>query len=162
MDMVIKSGASVPLRDVRPIGEAKPAFDLLPRIERAMSLQNWRATRFGRRATGDPRLVFDIRNGRRLREDTRHRILALLVKLEQAPVSPASDFDAALWIARYSQAGGRYDVENGVVILSCPLTSTAPVSHAERSRLIEIVSQDDAKRNAVCAAIMGMKGGAND
>ncbi|SEQ47642.1 hypothetical protein SAMN05518866_10156 [Sphingobium sp. YR768] len=162
MDMAKTPGASAPLRSVRPIGEASPAYDLLPRIEKAIRLRNWRPTRFGRRATGDPRLVFDIRNGRKLREDTRLRILALLARLEAQP-SADSSFDPHLWLDRFKQAGGMVDVQNGVVVLACPLTSTAPVRQAERGRLVEVVSQDDAKRDAVCTLILDMaKGGAHD
>lgn len=39
-------------------------------------------SRFGRRAVGDPRLVFDMHDGRRLRPATEARVLSFLSSLE--------------------------------------------------------------------------------
>lgn len=66
----------------RPRGEALPAIDLLPRIERVCTARGIRLSRFGRRAVGDPRLVYDIRNGRGLRATTRERVEAYIKRLE--------------------------------------------------------------------------------
>lgn len=51
---------------------------LLRDIERHLSRTGTTATRFGRNATNDPRLVFDLRRGRTLRPSTASRIRAHL------------------------------------------------------------------------------------
>lgn len=55
---------------------------LLYRIERYLRRSRTPATRFGREAVNDPRIIFDMRNGRELRETTRARLLAHLERAE--------------------------------------------------------------------------------
>jgi len=55
----------------------------LIRIERFLRATNMSATRFGRLAINDPRLVRDLRNGRELRRHTATRIERFLAR-EQA------------------------------------------------------------------------------
>ncbi len=47
---------------------------LLDRIERHLKESHMSATRFGRRAVGDPRFVLDMRMGRRPRRRTVERV----------------------------------------------------------------------------------------
>jgi hypothetical protein len=47
---------------------------LLDRIERHLKETHMSATRFGRRAVGDPRFVLDLRAGRRPRRRTVERV----------------------------------------------------------------------------------------
>lgn len=47
---------------------------LLERIERHLKDTHMSATRFGRRAVGDPRFVLDLRMGRRPRRRTLERV----------------------------------------------------------------------------------------
>lgn len=77
------TGAPLRASKIRPRGVASPAFDLLPRIERACADRNILPSRFGRRATNDPQLIYDIRKGRRLRAETRDRIETYLRRLER-------------------------------------------------------------------------------
>ena len=51
---------------------------LLDRIEAHLKDTHLAATRFGRRAVGDPRFVLDLRNGRLPRRRTRERVEAYL------------------------------------------------------------------------------------
>lgn len=53
---------------------------LLDRIERHLKESHISATRFGRRAVGDPRFVLDLRSGRRPRRRTVERVEAYLTK----------------------------------------------------------------------------------
>ena len=48
------------------------------RIELYLRQKRMPPTRFGREAMGDPRFVFDLRNGRELREKTAARVTAWL------------------------------------------------------------------------------------
>jgi hypothetical protein len=52
---------------------------VLPRIERFLHRTAMSPTMFGRRAVNDPRLVFDMRNGRQPRDRMIARIEAFLV-----------------------------------------------------------------------------------
>jgi hypothetical protein len=52
---------------------------LLDRIELHLKEEHISATRFGRRAVGDPRFVLDLRMGRRPRRRTLERVEAYLV-----------------------------------------------------------------------------------
>ena len=54
----------------------------LGRIYRACRDNGVSYSRFGRDAVNDPRLVFDLRNGRELRPVTRQRIAAYIARLE--------------------------------------------------------------------------------
>jgi hypothetical protein len=54
------------------------------RIERYLRTSGTPPTRFGREAVRDPRLVFDLRNGREMRAPTAARISAYLDRQEQA------------------------------------------------------------------------------
>ena len=49
-------------------------MELLDRIERHLEETHISATRFGRRAVGDPRFVLDLRAGRRPRRRTLERV----------------------------------------------------------------------------------------
>ena len=53
------------------------------RIELYLRRTRIAPTRFGRDAVNDPRLVFDMRNGRELRETTEARIIAWLDSRER-------------------------------------------------------------------------------
>lgn len=55
-------------------------MELLDRIERHLKETHISATRFGRRAVGDPRFVLDLRAGRRPRRRTLERVEAYLTK----------------------------------------------------------------------------------
>lgn len=66
----------------RPKGQAWPAYDLLPRINRVLTDRGMLASRFGRRAVNDPGLVEGIEAGRRLRRATRDKVEAYLRRLE--------------------------------------------------------------------------------
>ena len=54
---------------------------LLDRIERHLKETHMSATRFGRRAVGDPRFVLDLRLGRRPRRRTLERVEAYLASM---------------------------------------------------------------------------------
>lgn len=56
---------------------------LLSRIERHLKEGRIPPTRFGRDALHDPRLVFDLREGRALRPSTERRLRAYLDAAEQ-------------------------------------------------------------------------------
>lgn len=51
---------------------------LLREVEKFLRISAIPPTRFGRQAMGDPRFVFDLRNGREPRPDTINRVLAFL------------------------------------------------------------------------------------
>ena len=51
---------------------------LLREVEKFIRSADVPAARFGREAMGDPRFVFDLRNGREPRERTIERVLAYL------------------------------------------------------------------------------------
>ncbi|HEY6916581.1 MAG TPA: hypothetical protein VI381_02975 [Allosphingosinicella sp.] len=55
---------------------------ILRRVEKYLRHTNTPATRFGREAMRDPRLVLDMRNGRELRTATAARLTAYLDALE--------------------------------------------------------------------------------
>lgn len=55
---------------------------LLERIEKHLKDHHISATRFGRRAVGDPRFVLDLRMGRRPRRRTIERLEAYLTSVE--------------------------------------------------------------------------------
>src|SRR3954470_18486415 len=56
-------------------------------IEAFIAARGWTATRFGRQMAGDPLFVFDLREGREPRSDTRARILKAMS--DQAEAIPA-------------------------------------------------------------------------
>lgn len=56
---------------------------LLRKIERHLRATGTPPTRFGREATGDPRLVGDLRRGREPRPGTTSRILAFIATREE-------------------------------------------------------------------------------
>ena len=62
---------------------------LLDRIEIHLINHRISATRFGRRAVGDPRFVLDLRLGRRPRRRTLERLNAYLDRLERSSDSKA-------------------------------------------------------------------------
>ena len=51
---------------------------LLRKVEKFLRLTEIPPTRFGRQVMGDPRFVFDLRNGREPRPGTVQRVLAFL------------------------------------------------------------------------------------
>ena len=51
---------------------------LLREVEKFLRRSNIAPTRFGREAMGDPRFVFDLRNGRDPRPETINRVRAYL------------------------------------------------------------------------------------
>ena len=51
---------------------------LLRDVEKYLKIRNTPAARFGREAMGDPRVVFDLRNGREPRARTVERVRAYL------------------------------------------------------------------------------------
>jgi hypothetical protein len=51
---------------------------LLRKVEKFLRISDIAPTRFGREAMGDPRFVFDLRNGREPRPATVRRVLAFL------------------------------------------------------------------------------------
>jgi hypothetical protein len=62
---------------------------LLRRIERHLRASGTAPTRFGREAVRDPRLAFDLRNGREMRAPMAARVSAYLDRHEQsAQVQP--------------------------------------------------------------------------
>ena len=59
-------------------------MNLLIEISRACKDHAIAPSLFGRRAVGDPRLYFDLRNGRQPRATTRRRILAFIAGMGRA------------------------------------------------------------------------------
>jgi hypothetical protein len=57
---------------------------LLNRIEAYLRTSSTAATRFGREAARDPKLVHDMRSGRQLRAATKRRVAAYLEAAEAA------------------------------------------------------------------------------
>ena len=51
---------------------------LLRQVENFLRISDIAPTRFGREVLGDPRFVFDLRNGREPRPQTVRRVLAFL------------------------------------------------------------------------------------
>lgn len=56
------------------LSESRKAMKLLDRIEHHLKESHMSATRFGRRAVGDPRFVLDLRAGRRPRRRTIEKV----------------------------------------------------------------------------------------
>ena len=56
---------------------------LLREVEKFLRHNDTPPTRFGREAVGDPRFVFDLRNGRDPRPETVERVLAYLEAVAQ-------------------------------------------------------------------------------
>lgn len=56
---------------------------MLREVEQFLVLTGKSPSRFGRQALGDPRFVFDLRNGRSPREETARRVSAIIA--ERAP-----------------------------------------------------------------------------
>lgn len=54
---------------------------LLSAVERCLRNHRLPASRFGRQATRDPRLVFDLRNGRQPRAATEAKVLAFIAEI---------------------------------------------------------------------------------
>lgn len=63
-------------------------MSLLERIEKHLKENHISATRFGRRAVGDPRFVLDLRMGRRPRRRTLERLDAYLASCEEVGAKP--------------------------------------------------------------------------
>jgi len=57
-------------------------------IEAFIAARGWTPTRFGRQMAGDPLFVFDLREGREPRSDTRTRILKAMAEEAEAPAAP--------------------------------------------------------------------------
>lgn len=60
------------------LSESRKTMKLLDRIERHLKESHMSATRFGRRAVGDPRFVLDLRMGRKPRRRTLEKVEAYL------------------------------------------------------------------------------------
>ena len=58
-------------------------------VEAFISARGWTPTRFGRTVAGDPLFVFDLREGREPRSDTRNRILKTMQELGDGAALPA-------------------------------------------------------------------------
>ena len=58
-------------------------MNLLREVEKFLRRSDTAPTRFGREAVGDPRFVFDLRNGRDPRPRTVARVLAYLEAVAQ-------------------------------------------------------------------------------
>lgn len=67
------------------LGESRKAMKLLDRIERHLKESHMSATRFGRRAVGDPRFVLDLRAGRRPRRRTAEKVERYLANCDSVP-----------------------------------------------------------------------------
>lgn len=65
-----------------PTGATRPAFDLLSRIDEIRERHGLSDSAIGRQAVNDPNLVYALRDGRRIREQTRARIVACLDLIE--------------------------------------------------------------------------------
>lgn len=65
------------------LSESRKAMKLLDRIERHLKESHMSATRFGRRAVGDPRFVLDLRCGRRPRRRTVEKVERYLAQKSQ-------------------------------------------------------------------------------
>ena len=57
-------------------------------VEAFILSHGWTATRFGRQIAGDPLFVFDLREGREPRSDTRSRILKAMQEQAETPAAP--------------------------------------------------------------------------
>src|ERR1700741_1474184 len=57
-------------------------------VETFIAQRGWTATRFGRQIAGDPLFVFDLREGREPRNDTRARILKAMQDEGEARALP--------------------------------------------------------------------------
>ena len=57
-------------------------------VESFIGQHGWTPTRFGRQMAGDPLFVFDLREGREPRSDTRTRILKAMADEAEAPAAP--------------------------------------------------------------------------
>jgi homoserine dehydrogenase len=57
-------------------------------IEAFIAARGWTPTRFGRQIAGDPLFVFDLREGREPRSETRQRILRAMQDASEAPSAP--------------------------------------------------------------------------
>jgi homoserine dehydrogenase len=57
-------------------------------IESFIAARGWTPTRFGRQIAGDPLFVFDLREGREPRSETRQRILRAMQDASEAPSAP--------------------------------------------------------------------------
>jgi homoserine dehydrogenase len=57
-------------------------------IESFIAARGWTPTRFGRQIAGDPLFVFDLREGREPRSETRNRILKAMADEAEAPAAP--------------------------------------------------------------------------
>src|ERR1700749_377786 len=54
-------------------------------VESFIIARGWTPTRFGRQMAGDPLFVFDLREGREPRSETRTRILKAMADVAEAP-----------------------------------------------------------------------------
>jgi hypothetical protein len=62
-------------------------MSVMPRIERFLKRTNMAATTFGRQSVRDPRLVFDLRNGRELTERMKRRLEHFMNNFDKNPLS---------------------------------------------------------------------------
>jgi hypothetical protein len=66
-------------------------YPLLAEVERFIGAAKMPPTKFGALAAADPRLVFDMRNGRELRRKTEKRLREFMRNYSVDPVSPSCE-----------------------------------------------------------------------
>jgi len=93
---------------------------LLERIEKHLKDHHISATRFGRRAVGDPRFVLDLRMGRRPRRRTIERLEAYLASVE------GSDGRDAIKNGKCARQAARGDAQLPAKVLRRPARSQGP------------------------------------
>lgn len=79
---------------------------LLRKIEKHLNDTGMKASRFGREAAGDSRLVFDLRNGRAPRERTRHKVEAFFAAQYQPSPPEGRWSEQQCWLLLAIIAGG--------------------------------------------------------
>lgn len=99
---------------------------LLDRIEMHLINHRISATRFGRRAVGDPRFVLDLRLGRRPRRRTLKRLTAYLDRIESGKEGKSPTKTARL-------SACRRDSQSGVQPPA--ITEPRPLHRFEQARL---------------------------
>ena len=70
-------------------------MSLLTVVERHLRSRALSPSRFGRQASDDPRLVFDLRNGREPRPAMTARVLAYIARNDCAAIDPRRSGDGA-------------------------------------------------------------------
>jgi hypothetical protein len=63
---------------------------VMRKIERFLRLNEMPPTKFGRLAASDPRLVFDVRNGRKMQSAMVHRVESFMARYDPAQFGQAA------------------------------------------------------------------------